>query len=148
MFHVTEPITKEALIHQMCEKLYKNGMVEKEYEETVFHREKVASTALSSRVAIPHGMPEYVIYPTVAVAVLDYPLNWNDIGQKIETVFLLAVNLEKKFGAKEQIIAFYTTLVSMVDHPEKYEEFRKLKTKKEIQNYLNTKIAEEKKNGK
>ena len=148
VFHVTEPITKEALIHQMCEKLYKNGMVEKEYEETVFHREKVASTALSSRVAIPHGMPEYVIYPTVAVAVLDYPLNWNDIGQKIETVFLLAVNLEKKFGAKEQIIAFYTTLVSMVDHPEKYEEFRKLKTKKEIQNYLNTKIAEEKKNGK
>ena len=28
VFHITEPVTKDALIHQMCEKLYKNGMVE------------------------------------------------------------------------------------------------------------------------
>lgn len=148
IFHITKPISKKELIHQMCEKLYQNGMVSADYEETVLHREKVASTALSSRVTIPHGMPEYVLHPVVAVAVLDHPLKWNEVGQEVETIFLLAVNLEKKFGAKEQIIAFYTALVSLVDHPEEYEKFRELKTEKEIQSYLNKKIAEEKKNGK
>ena len=86
--------------------------------------------------------------PTVAVAVLDHPLKWNDVGQAVETVFLLAVNLEKKFGAKEQIIAFYSTLVSMVDHSEEYEKFHELKSEKEIQNYLNKKIEEERKHDK
>lgn len=148
IFHITEKIKKEALLHQMCEKLYCNGMVSKNYEETVLYRETVASTALSNRVAIPHGMPEYVKQPTVAIAVLDNPIKWNEVGKEVETVFLLAVNLEKKFGAKEQIIAFYTALVSLVDHPEEYEHFRELKTEKEMQNYMNRKIMEEKKNGK
>ena len=148
IFHINASITKKELIHQMCEKLYQNGVIRKEFEETVFQREKVASTALSNRVAIPHGMPEYVLQPTVAVAVLDHPLKWNDVGQAVETVFLLAVNLEKKFGAKEQIIAFYSTLVSMVDHPEEYEKFHELKSEKEIQNYLNKKIEEERKHDK
>ena len=123
-------------------------MVNKNYEETVLYRETVASTALSNRVAIPHGMPEYVKQPTVAIAVLDNPIRWNEIGQEVETVFLLAVNLEKRFGAKEQIIAFYSALVSLVDHPEEYEYFHELKTEKEIQNYLNKKIIEEKNNDK
>lgn len=148
IFHITEKVQKEALLHQMCEKLYHNGMVNKNYEETVLYRETVASTALSNRVAIPHGMPEYVKQPTVAIAVLDNPIRWNEIGQEVETVFLLAVNLEKRFGAKEQIIAFYSALVSLVDHPEEYEYFHELKTEKEIQNYLNKKIIEEKNNDK
>lgn len=130
------PVEKEELLHRLCQMLAQRGYVGPEFETTVLEREHNASTSLSSRVAIPHGLPEHVLTSKIAVGLLDVPVKWNAFDQ-VDTVFLLALNLKSNAQVRESTIAFYRGLIAMVDEPEKLACLRVLPTDEDLAGALN-----------
>lgn len=131
-----KPVEKEELLHRLCQLLQQRGFVSPAFETSVLEREHNASTSLSSRVAIPHGLPEYVRVSKIVVALLDVPVRWNALEQ-VDTVFLLALNLQSDAQVKESTIAFYRGLISMVEEPEKLACLRVLSSDAEVARQLN-----------
>lgn len=136
VFQFAEDITKESLLRTMCDGLITQGYAKKELTETVLKREQVTSTVLSSKVAIPHGMADCVLEPTIAVGVLKEPICWDGENQ-VDRVFLLSLNLEEKFHARTQVIRFYAALVTLLEDEEEYRTFWKLSDENDIADYLN-----------
>lgn len=97
---------------EVIEKLVKlmelNGNVKKEYYDDVMAREKQFPTGLPTegvKVAIPHANSEAIVSSGVAVALLEKPVIFNNMGkpeEEIDThiVFLIA-NANKSEQAKD-----------------------------------------------
>ncbi|MEQ6388081.1 PRD domain-containing protein [Bacillaceae bacterium S4-13-58] len=75
------------IIEKITTELYKKGMVKKEYIKSALDREKTSSTAIGGGLAIPHGSPDHVITPVIAVATLSKPIEWE--SEKVTMIFLL-----------------------------------------------------------
>lgn len=118
--------TKEKLIHSMCQRLVGLGAVSGIFEKSVLKRETDSSTVLNGGVAIPHGFPELVYRPMIAVALLDRPIRWT-AKEKVDVVFLLALSMDAAFQSQKQIIRFYKGLVCLLDNPVQLDKFRKLR---------------------
>lgn len=127
---------KEKILRGVCSVLYKNGYVSSAFEKSVREREKFTSTALGKGVAIPHGLAEHVHRPVIVYIRPVKPIQWNE-DEEVQDIFLLALNMQEKFGAKKQIIRFYSELVSMLDNEEGLAQLRSLQDEKEITKYLN-----------
>lgn len=136
VFEYQKEIKKDALIHQMCQKLFENGYITKDFENSVFEREKMTATELEKMVAIPHGMAEHVIRPVIAVAKLEKPIQWNKY-EKVDYIFLLAVNLKDEFGARKQIAGFYKKLVALLGDEKQYFELKQVTGAIRIARFLN-----------
>lgn len=134
-----QPVEKEELLHHLCQLLYQRGFVSSEFEASVLGREHNSSTSLSSRVAIPHGLPEYVQVSKIVVALLDTPVKWNTFDQ-VDTVFLLALNLKSNVQVKDSTIAFYRALISLVDEPDQLSCLRLEGSNEKIAKALNQMI--------
>ena len=70
---------KEDVIWKLYEKLLQNGKVKENFYEAVLEREREYPTGLKFEkweVAIPHVSPEYVLESTIAIAVLDEPVEF------------------------------------------------------------------------
>ena len=132
---------KQALIHELCMLLKMKGYVREGFEENVLVREKSSNTFLLGGIAIPHSLPEYVRSSRIAAALLDTPLTWNT-DERVQAVFLLALNFKSAGGVKESVILFYRNLIDMVDEPRWIEGLRALKVKKLIVDKLNELIRE------
>ena len=118
--------TKEELIHSMCQRLMGLGAVSRIFEKSVLKREMDSSTTLNGGVAIPHGFPELVYRPMIAVALLDHPIKWTS-KEEVDVVFLLALSMDAAFQSQKQIIRFYKGLVRLLDDPAQLDKFRKLR---------------------
>lgn len=132
---------KQTLIHELCMLLKIKGYVREGFEENVLVREKSSNTFLLGGIAIPHSLPEYVRSSRIAAALLDTPLAWNT-DERVQAVFLLALNFKSARGVKESVILFYRNLIDMVDEPRWIEGLRALKVKKLIVDKLNELIRE------
>lgn len=132
---------KERLLHRMCALLYEKGYVSSEFEASVQEREKFTSTALGKGVAIPHGLAGYVHRPLIAYIRLDQPMAWNEDAD-VQDIFLLALTMREEFGAKKQIIRFYSELVSMLENEEGLMRLHGLRDKEEIAGFFNGWTAE------
>ncbi|MGL4606767.1 MAG: sigma 54-interacting transcriptional regulator [Eubacteriaceae bacterium] len=82
--------SKEDGILFLGKKLIHKGLVQKEFINTVLEREELSSTYFRDGIAIPHGMPELVLKPTMGILKLEKPINWD--GKKVSLVVLMAVN--------------------------------------------------------
>lgn len=127
--------TKETVLHTMCSTLLEKDYVNSVFEKSVSKREASSSTMLSRGVAIPHGFPELVHRPCIAVAFLEKPVQWTQ-HEKADVVFLLALSMEKHFGARDSIVAFYKALVALLDDEKSFAAFRALRDKTEMLQYL------------
>ncbi|MBF0709342.1 transcription antiterminator [Alkalihalobacillus hwajinpoensis] len=77
------------VIEVLSNALYEKGFVEKEYVHQALIRERTSSTAIGSGIAIPHGNPNFIHTPGIAVAVLKEPIEWGE--ERVNLVFLLAL---------------------------------------------------------
>ena len=87
------------LIEQLADRLYVDGIVEKDYARKAVIREETSATAIGGGIAIPHGDPNLVKQSTIAVATLKEPLDW--AGEKVSIVFLLAVKNDAALNRRE-----------------------------------------------
>lgn len=126
---------KKKIIHRLCMALLNKGCVSREFEETVLHREEVSSTMLSDLVAIPHGLPQYVLVPRIAVAFLDKPIPWEGEVQT-DVIFMLAINFDSRFGAEQKVMGFYAALIFLLENPKEFKTFRRLSTPLDIVRYM------------
>lgn len=89
--------------------LKQNGYVKSGFIQSIFEREKRASTLIGKGVAVPHGYREFVKKSAMIIIKLNEKIQWGD--EKVDIVFLLAMNFDheeenkKIFRKLYQIIA-------------------------------------------
>lgn len=97
--------TKEDVIEGLYELLFEKKYVKERFLFDLYKREVMGKTLLANNVAIPHGFPENVILPKIAIAVLKEPIEWEN-GNYADFVFMLAL----KEGNKEQFLKLYNVI--------------------------------------
>lgn len=139
VFVFEEDINKNELIEYLSSALTEKGYVDEEFLGSVLSREDTTSTVLSGGVAIPHGFTRHILRPAVAVGICKKPIEWKE-GKPVDRIFLLAFSLEEQFGAKRQIIGFYSALVSLLEREEVFHRFHSMENPETIAGYLNAMI--------
>lgn len=83
------------VVEMMARALMEKGMVTKKFVHSALKRERSSATSIGGGIAIPHARPEAVKQSTIALAVMERPLEWGN--EKVSVVFLLAIaNGEQK----------------------------------------------------
>ena len=97
---------KDELLDKMIGGLAKDGFVDEGFLLSVYKREGMMTTVLNGGIAIPHGNPEYVQKPAIAVTKLDTPVAWDGINT-VDLIFVLALDEKSKkyFEQLYQIIS-------------------------------------------
>ncbi|RKD34209.1 BglG family transcription antiterminator [Thermohalobacter berrensis] len=121
---------KEEVIEKLGNILLNKGYVNKDFIKNVLEREKVTSTAVGKGVAIPHGNPETIKRPSIAIATLKEPIDWS--GNRVDIVFLLALKSEKDDILKKFFRRFY----NMLDNEKVLEKIKNSIATKQIYNIL------------
>ena len=116
----------------MCSKLESLGYVTKDFEKSVFEREKSTSTDIGKGFAIPHGLSKYVNHSVAAFANLEKPVAWTGTGETADLIFLLAFDLDENERVKEEIIKFYKSVVSFMEDSSECEKLRCLNNKEKL----------------
>lgn len=81
---------KGQVIEDLCRAMIAGGYVTDQYAIDIYKRELLGPTVYKGRIAIPHGLAEHVLIPSIGVAVLREPVEWShDVPVKM--VFLLAL---------------------------------------------------------
>lgn len=95
-----EGISKEYVIDAMVSKLEEGGYVDQKYILSVYKREAMGTVVLNQKIAIPHGLPEYVKKPAIAIAKLSKPIIW-DNEFVVDYVIMIAVKESNKNEMKQ-----------------------------------------------
>lgn len=95
-----EGVSKEYIIDTLVAKLEDGGFVDSKYILSLYKREAMGGSVLGGKVAIPHGLPEHVIKPAIAIAKLNKPIVW-DNEFMVEAVVLIAIKENNKIEIKE-----------------------------------------------
>lgn len=127
---VNEKTDRDAVLNQVCKQLCIDGYVNDKFFHDVLKRENIESTAIGNGVAIPHGMPENVLKPKVAVVKVKYPINWG--GKMVSVIFVLALNFNNIGTTK----AFFSDFSRMVSSKEKIDRICNLDNAAEIEEVL------------
>jgi len=85
---------KKTIIKNLGQILLARRFVKPGYIDSVFEREELAPTCIPGGIAIPHGSPEYVIKPGIALATLAHPIDW--WGMEVDVVVLLALRISDR----------------------------------------------------
>lgn len=113
-------------IHYLSRQLIEAGVVDEEYEQLVWEREELASTAFSQLFALPHAMKLTAHKTVFAVALLQKPMQWQ--GQAVQLILLSAI----KPGERKTLNHFMSYMAEVLDNPiqvkqliacRSYEEF-------------------------
>jgi lichenan operon transcriptional antiterminator len=86
--------SKEAVLQYMTKLMMKKGYIDDQTLESIFERERMASTELGQLVAIPHPLENHMSEVSIAVCVLKKPIIWDK--EKVQVVILLSVPKEKQ----------------------------------------------------
>jgi fructose PTS system EIIA component len=119
--HLPAKNKKEA-IQMLAEKLKEAGYIKdvEMFIKDIYYRESQGITGIGNYIAIPHGKSDSVVNVGVAIAKLDYEIDWetlDDKGVKIIVLFAVSNNNEyaenhmhlladvaSKLGKKEAIV--------------------------------------------
>ena len=86
-------------LRAMCDELERMGYVKPTFVDAVLVREAASPTGLpmaGRKVAIPHADPEHVVNPAIAVATLNHPVIFREMGNpgselEVEVIVMLAL---------------------------------------------------------
>ncbi|ALX50135.1 BglG family transcription antiterminator [Lentibacillus amyloliquefaciens] len=121
--------SKEDVLQFMCGYLHEKGLIDDEFLDAIYEREKVAPTAYGNLVAIPHPISPQSDETFLSVCTLEYPIKWED--QPVQFVCVLSV----KRNSMEDLQSMYELLGQIIDSPalvqnlikaESYDEFLKV----------------------
>jgi PTS system galactitol-specific IIA component len=98
--------SKEEVLHMLCQKFDKQGLVKPEFEQAVLRRESEFPTGLKTSipVAICHVEEAYINQSALGVAVLQHPIPFHQMDEPshelpVEIVFLFALK-----DPKDQVV--------------------------------------------
>nr|WP_246583138.1 PTS sugar transporter subunit IIA [Clostridium simiarum] len=126
---------KESVLRFMCEELYKQGLVPKNYINLVLEREAVASTGFGNLVAIPHPIKPVTEEAFWTICTLKQPILWEN-DQMVQFICLL--NTPKE--VKENLNNMYEKLIFVIEDKMFVEKIIKSDSVDEIINILDTGI--------
>jgi fructose-specific phosphotransferase system IIA component len=98
---------KDEVISHMANLLDQSGRLSDKdvYIKSVLEREEIASTAVGFGVGIPHGKSNAVKTPSVVFARSNEGVVWDDEGEVVNLVFMLAVPNETETNNHLKILA-------------------------------------------
>lgn len=64
------------------------------YKKSLTKREELQSTYISNGFAIPHGDPKFITKSSIAVAILDKPVNWGN--NRVDIIAMLMIKRTDK----------------------------------------------------
>ena len=103
--------SKQAVIEFMCQELYKQGLVPKDYQFLVLERETLAPTSFGNLVAIPHPLTPVTDETFWTVCTLKRPIHWHQ-NQMVQFVCLLNVKKDSQ-GDLDQM---YKKLIAVIEN--------------------------------
>ena len=111
----------DEVISNLSDVLEKNGYVEHEFVNDVLARGREFPTGLPTEpigVAIPHADPDHILDTSVAIGVLESPVQFSQMGTdaskivQVQVVFLLAIK------EQEKQVSMIQQLVQLIQTPE------------------------------
>lgn len=101
--------SKDEVLHFLCAAVRDGRSGYEELEPLVFEREAAATTSFGNMVAMPHPLESVSDDTVVAVALLDQPVVWDEIGTCVRAVFLICFS---RIGGPE-LDAFLSALADV-----------------------------------
>ncbi|MEX1377323.1 MAG: fructose PTS transporter subunit IIA [Eubacteriales bacterium] len=98
---------KRDAIIQMSNMLFEEGRISSRamFIEDVYKREELETTNMDMGVAIPHSKSSAIKKTTVALARLSKEISWEDFGEPVKIIFMLAVSPNDKGTEHLEIIS-------------------------------------------
>lgn len=118
-----DELSKESIIDKMAETLEAKGYVNSKFILSLYKREAMGSGIFNNTIAIPHGLPENVIKPAIAIAKLNNPVQWEG-----EVMVDLVVMLALKENNRQEI----KKLFSMIREEDLTEKLKTAQSVKDI----------------
>lgn len=106
-FYNLDLSTKEDVIDFLSDTLYRLGYVDSSFRDKVYEREGISTSAYLN-IAIPHPLEMSSFATAIAVSIHPVPINWNQ--NKVNIVFMLAINEEDRMLFRD-IFDFVTEIV-------------------------------------
>ncbi|MGB9779574.1 sigma 54-interacting transcriptional regulator [Caldanaerobacter sp.] len=127
IFLDVDAFVKSDVIDLLAEKLYEKGYVNDRFLLSVYKREAMGATILNDGIAIPHGYPEHVIKPAIAIAKLKEPIYWEK-DLMADLVFMIAL--------KEDSKEYLSWLNKLVLNKKIIQKLKRTKTSTEIKKII------------
>ncbi len=109
--------TKDESLRFITQRLFEQGYVTANYQQSVIDRENILSTDIGKLIAIPHGKCDYIIKNTIAIASLKEPVLWNK--NQVSLIFMIVMNMDNPIETK----AVLNDLYKVIDSPELIDVF-------------------------
>ncbi|WHY67387.1 BglG family transcription antiterminator [Neobacillus sp. SuZ13] len=123
---------KESVIRFMCDELYKQKLVSKDYVNLVLEREEVAPTSFGNLVAIPHPLTPETDETFWTVCTLKRPIEWTD---KHRVQFICLLNIRKV--PEGDLDRMYKRLIALIENSTTVQKVIKSDSAEEIIKILN-----------
>ncbi|AMB99893.1 hypothetical protein AWM75_07890 [Aerococcus urinaehominis] len=101
--------SKEEVLDFMISQLEEKQSVSTFFRKSIFDREKLGTTNLENKIAIPHANPNSVINSSISITTLKKPINWGK--GKVQLVIMITLN-DKDASNIKQIIEELLPLIN------------------------------------
>jgi lichenan operon transcriptional antiterminator len=120
---------KNDVIHFLCENLLNLEYIDKDFEESVLHRESISSTAFG-QFAVPHAINAYGYKSTIAVIISENGIIWDD-----KRVFIVLLPIVCKFD-KTKFTAIYEYILTELNNTQIQQLSGLVKSTKDLKTFL------------
>src|SRR5690606_14498425 len=114
----------------MVKQLEERNIVNSEYRESLFMREKLSSTSFHTGAAIPHGNPEFVNETKLSILVNHKKIPWGK--ERVDVVLLLSIAKKDK----TMIGPILSQITELLSKRETIEQVFLQKSREEIYQFL------------
>lgn len=137
-----ETYTYEEVLQRVGSFLYQNGYVKDSYTQAIIEREKVYPTGLPTKpgVAIPHTDSIHTKELAVAVAILDKPVQFYEMGSNKSKMVDVSIVFALSVPNPKEVIQRLQLLFSVIQDPSFLSTLMKYKDRTEISSYLNERL--------
>lgn len=111
------------IIHNMCQSLYKDGIVDENFEASVLERESYAATSFEAGIATPHPLLFSNEKSQISIATLKEPVLWGNYHVKL--VILLLIGKDDQ----DTIETFFNWLSRIISNEKQLEQLINAKSR-------------------
>ncbi|WP_175495331.1 BglG family transcription antiterminator [Gracilibacillus orientalis] len=86
--------SKEEVLHFITNLMHSKQYIDQYTKQSIYERERMASTELSNLLAIPHPLDNNMQETTIAVCILNKPIIWD--REKVQVIIILSVPKDKQ----------------------------------------------------
>lgn len=102
--------TQKEVIARVHEMLYASGHVHASFQDAIWERELITSTAIGNHTALPHASFESVKRSAIVIVTLDHKLLWGD--DEVDLIVFIALKKNDSIRLKKKLRALFYNLYS------------------------------------